>query len=238
MSKMTNDQDKSATVKPVSEASMLSDDSGSARWGSDIQSKVEQGALKRFAILRSAAELFNERGFYETSLNELAKRLNVTKPSLYYYVKNKEDILRQILNQVTSDELTPIMMKVEQSNLNGLEKLRIFITEYTMTMTGVFGKCMVLSGIGPLAPSNREELTLAFRQIDNFARKILDDGVQDGSISPCDTKITAFTLFGAMHWLAKWHKPDGTLTPREIGEKLFTNFEFGLSANQAKKRKN
>ena len=50
-----------------------------ARWGSEVQSSAEQGDLKRFAILRTAAELFNERGFYETSLNELAKRLNVTK---------------------------------------------------------------------------------------------------------------------------------------------------------------
>lgn len=85
--------------------------------------------LKRFAILRTAAELFNERGFCETSLNELAKRLNVTKPSLYYYVKNKDDILLQILNQATI-ECTPAMPLAEQSGLSGLGKRKMVDDNY------------------------------------------------------------------------------------------------------------
>ena len=216
------------TNSPSRERNTQVEDSGSTRWGSEIQSNHEQGALKRLAILRVAAQLFNERGFHETSLNELAKRLNVTKPSLYYYVKNKEDILIQIRMRMTSDELVPIMTKVGQSQASGLEKLRVFVTEYTMAMTGVFAKCMVLSGTGSLEPSSRDELTQAFRQIAIFARGLLDEGVADGSIAPCDTKITAFSIFGAMHWLTKWHQPDGKLSPREIGERVFATFESGL----------
>ena len=202
-------------------------DPGAARWGHEIQNSDQQGALKRSAILRTAAQLFNERGFYETSLNELAKRLNVTKPSLYYYFKNKDDILLQILNQATL-EFAPAMRLAEQSSLCGLGKLKIFVTQYTISMTGAFGKCMVLSGLGPLEPSSRDELTPAFRHIDTFVRGLLDEGVQDGSIAPCDTKIVAFSLFGAMHWLARWYRPEGELAPQEIADKVFALFESGL----------
>jgi AcrR family transcriptional regulator len=198
-----------------------------AKWGHEIQSRVEQGGLKRFAILRTAAELFNERGFYETSLNELAKRLNVTKPSLYYYVKNKDDILLQIMNQAAV-EFAPAMTLAEQSGLCGLEKLKIFVTQYTVAMTGVFGKCMVLSGLGPLEPSSRDELTPTFRLLDTFVRNLLEEGIQDGSITSCDTKITAFSIFGAMHWLARWYRPDGELNPQEIADRVFAIFESGL----------
>lgn len=198
-----------------------------ARWGKEIQSSAEQGDLKRFAILRKAAELFNERGFYETSLNELAKHLNVTKPSLYYYFKNKDDILLQILNQAAI-EFTPAMTLAEQSGLCGLEKLKIFITQYTVAMTGVFGKCMVLSGLGPLEPSSRDELTPTFRLLDTFVRNLLEEGIQDGSIVPCDTKITGFSIFGAMHWLARWYRPGGELNAQEIADRMFTLFELGL----------
>ena len=207
---------------------------GAARWGNDIQSSAEQGGLKRFAILRAATELFNERGFYETSLNELAKRLNVTKPSLYYYVKNKDDILLQILNQALL-EFTPAMTLAEDSELNGLAKLEIFVTQYTMAMTGVFGKCMVLSGLGPLEPSSRDELTPTFRLLDTFVRKLLEQGMQDGSIKPCDAKITAFSIFGAMHWLARWYRPDGALNVQQIAERVFAIFESGLKAPRRRK---
>ncbi|MBK8132024.1 MAG: helix-turn-helix transcriptional regulator [Gammaproteobacteria bacterium] len=44
---------------------------------------------KRSAILRTAGRLFNQKGFRETSLNDLADELQVTKPTLYYYVENK-----------------------------------------------------------------------------------------------------------------------------------------------------
>ncbi|MGD9021410.1 MAG: helix-turn-helix domain-containing protein, partial [Lysobacterales bacterium] len=66
-------------------------------WGEQVPTRGEQHAMKRRAILRTAAILFSEKGFRETSLNDIADALNVTKPSLYYYVKNKDDILFQCL---------------------------------------------------------------------------------------------------------------------------------------------
>lgn len=224
MKTVTNNA-KPGQVTP--ERSATQAESSNIRWGNGIQSRDEQGGLKRFAILRTAAELFNERGFYETSLNELAKRLNVTKPSLYYYFKNKDDILLQILSQAVI-EFQPAMNLAEQSGLCGLEKLKIFITQYTAAMTGVFGKCMVLSGLGPLEPSSRDELTPTFRRLDTFVRKLLNEGIQDGSIATCDTKITAFSIFGAMHWLARWYRPDGELNAQEIADRVITLFELGL----------
>ena len=50
-------------------------------------------AIKRDAVLRAAAQLFNEFGYHDTSLAMVAARLQVTKPTLYYYVQNKEEIL-------------------------------------------------------------------------------------------------------------------------------------------------
>lgn len=221
---------RSAKIKPAGTGrSPAAEKPNTARWGNEIQSSAEQGDLKRFAIIRKAAELFNERGFYETSLNELAKRLNVTKPSLYYYFKNKDDILLQILNQ-TITEFTPAMTMANESGLCGLEKLKIFLTQYTVSMTGVFGKCMVLSGVGPLEPASRDELTPTFRMLDNFVRGLLEEGIKDGSITPCDTKITTFSIFGAMHWLAQWYRPDGELNPQEIADRVFALFESGLKA--------
>ena len=51
--------------------------------------------LKRDAVLQTAAHLFLEHGYQKTSLSLLAARLKITKPALYYYFKNKEEILAE-----------------------------------------------------------------------------------------------------------------------------------------------
>src|SRR3989442_1077411 len=61
--------------------------------------REQQREAKRQAVLQAAAQLFNERGFSATSLDDIAARLGVSKPTLYYYVKNKDEILLQCVNQ-------------------------------------------------------------------------------------------------------------------------------------------
>ena len=64
-----------------------------------VPDRERQREAKRQAVLQAAAQLFNERGFHATSLDDIAARLCVSKPTLYYYVKNKDEILLQCVRQ-------------------------------------------------------------------------------------------------------------------------------------------
>jgi AcrR family transcriptional regulator len=55
--------------------------------------RVAEREAKREAVLHAAAQAFAEAGFFQTSLDDIAVRLGITKPTLYYYAKNKEDLL-------------------------------------------------------------------------------------------------------------------------------------------------
>ena len=204
------------------------------RWGFGVQDSGEQFALKRLAILRAAARMFNQRGYYGTSLDELARELKVTKPSLYYYVKSKDDILVQILN-VGMQQIDPAITtaNANRKSGNGLEKLRLFVRHYVLVMTEEFGKCMVISGLAPLQPESRDEMLPAYRRIDRAVRGMIREGIRDGSIAPCDPKMTAFTLFGAMHLIPYWYRSDGKLGPAEIAEAQLALFENGLRGARA-----
>jgi len=206
---------------------------GTARWGYEVQNKEEQSALKRLAILRTAARLFNQRGFYATSLNDLAKLLNVTKPSLYYYVKSKDDILLQILHYAMG-QIEPAIARAEDTGESGLEKVRIFVASYVQVLTGDFGKCLVLSGTTPLEPSSREQVLPAFRRIDQAVRRMIAEGIDDGSIVACDPKIAAFSLFGSLHWMTSWYRADGKLSAEELAAQIFTIFHEGLKGGGKK----
>lgn len=204
-----------------------------SRWGYEVQNKEEQSALKRLAILRTAAQLFNQRGFYATSLNDLAKLLNVTKPSLYYYVKSKDDILLQILHHAM-EQIEPAIASAESTGANGLDKVRLFVGKYVQVLTGDFGKCLVLSGTTPLDQMSREQVAPAFRRIDQAVRAMIVEGIKDGSIAPCEPKIAAFSLFGSLHWMTSWYRPDGEFSADELGEQIFAIFEQGLKGGGAK----
>lgn len=210
-----------------------------ARWGEDVQDRDEQYRLKRQALLRTAVRLFNEYGFHTTSLNDLAKRLNVTKPTLYYYFKSKDEILLEC-ERLGMAHLKEAVDLAENHSLSGIEKLRLFFTRYAEMSTTDFGKCIVLTGLGPLDPESKKEIRGMHRTIDNALRTILVDGVNDGSIARCDPKMTAFALFGALHWICLWYKDEGPLTPQQIAEKMLAFFEQGLlpHANGGGKPKN
>lgn len=192
-----------------------------------MQNREEQFAAKRLAILRTAAQLFNEKGFYQTSLNDLARRLHVTKPTLYYYVQSKNDILLQCLNEAMQ-QIAPAMAEAERTGGTGADKLRMFVQRYVAMCAGDFGRCLVLSGRGPLDEASRNGLGPSYQRIDRALRRIIRKGVADGSLATADPKMTAFSLFGAMHWLASWHQPDGALTHEQIAERMIELFLNGL----------
>ena len=94
-------------------------------FGNGIQSRAEQREMKRLAILRVAAETFNRAGFHQTTLTDLAKQLNVTKPTLYYYVKNKDDILGGIL-EIAMVQLREVIGREPQPAASGYDCLHDF----------------------------------------------------------------------------------------------------------------
>jgi Tetracyclin repressor-like, C-terminal domain len=65
-------------------------------------------------------------------------------------------------------------------------------------------------------------------EIDHGIRRLIREGLQDGSIEPCDPKMTAFALAGALNWIAHWYREDQSLTGAQIAAAFVTIFEGGL----------
>ena len=67
------------------------------------------------------------------------------------------------------------------------------------------------------------------REIDQAMQALIAEGIADGSIAPTDVKLTGFTLAGALNWPARWHKPDGRLTPEEVAAQMVEILMRGLA---------
>lgn len=198
-----------------------------AAWGEDVPSRDEQHDMKRRAILRTAAGLFSEKGFRETSLNDIAGALSVTKPTLYYYVKNKDDILFQCLHTALEDLEVRISL-IEQTQGSGLEKLERFVEAFITLFDDELGRCVARPGLDPLSDSYRDRIQPFYGRVDTSLRQIISKGIEDNSIKACDAKIAAFTLFGAMNWIIKWFDPGMGYSAADIAAQMNVLFIDGL----------
>jgi hypothetical protein len=114
----------------------------------------------------------------------------------------------------------------------GLEKVEAFIYSYANVMTVNFGRCVMRLDEGDLSSEAFAEVRGYKRKIDRRLRAFLQDGVADGSIAPCDPKIAAFSIAGALNWMCIWYKPKGPLSAEEIATQFARTLTQGLAARR------
>lgn len=177
----------------------------------------DQREKKRQAVLQTAARLFNERGFHATSLDDIAERLHVTKPTLYYYVKSKDEILLECVRAA----LAMMQAGISEVRLGGgraLDQLQACMRIYAGIVMEDFGQCVIRIGEDPLPPPLKKELRRLKAGIDHEFRRLIDEGIAEGSLAQCDPKLAAFMLAGALSWVGRWYRPDGQMTPEQIAD--------------------
>ena len=184
-------------------------------------------ALKRDAVIHAAARAFNERGYHNTSLDDIAAALKVTKPTIYYYVENKE----QLLFECFCAGLAPVRAAFQDAGDGerpARERLRMGLLRYAQAIASDFGWCMVRAEDQDLSPQMRAHVKSLKSEIDQAIRRLLRAGATDGSIGACDPKMTAFALAGALNWIAHWYRDRQSQSPEQIAEAFVTLFENGL----------
>jgi AcrR family transcriptional regulator len=202
------------------------EDIGPSLWASP-DSRARDPERKRFAVILTAARAFRERGYHNTSIDDVARLLNVTKPTIYHYVENKE----QLLFECFRAGLTRIMEAFEDlkdSDVSARQRLSVVMTRYAEAMTSEFGWCMVQAENQDLSSSMSKKVRALKSEIDHGIRRLIKQGAVDGSIRKCDEKITAFAVAGAMNWIAYWYRSDDSLTAREIANRFIDLFVLGL----------
>ncbi len=181
--------------------------------------RIRDRAEKREAVLRAAVRMFNARGYHATSLDDVAASLGISKPTIYHYLGNKE----QVLIECVTRGLEPLRVAAEAAREepgSGLDRLRRFLLQYACINMDDFGRCVVRTGDECLSQDGAALFRARKRDIDHALRELIAEGVADGSIAPVDVKLAAFALAGALNWPARWHDPDGALPPEEIAAKL------------------
>lgn len=192
------------------------------------EQKAEERSAKRHALLIAAVRMFNERGYHATLLEDVAASLGVSKPTIYHYLGNKEQVLLECI-ALGIEEYHRAIEEAKALPGSGLDRLRHFLRGYAQANMADFGRCVIRTGPEPLSTEGAQTLRERKRRIDAAMRAFIEAGVADGSIAPTDPKLLAFTLAGALNWPARWHVPGGELGAEELARRMVDMLTAGLA---------
>lgn len=189
---------------------------------------------KRKQILSNAAKLFNVSGTRATTLQDIASSLGVTKSSLYYYVKTKEELIYQCY-MTTCEHDAQVLSTVKNLKLPAIDRIRLYLWNMFMEWRSVkeeqaVNLALILEMDALTAVHQREVKALYVAN----ALAILDlitEGIKDGSIKPCDPLATTLAIIGTTSWAPIWLFDQATHEIQTVCEQITDIILNGLSAN-------
>lgn len=209
---------------------------GAARpWSTGVPTREEQREVKRRALVHEAGLAFRRKGFHETSLDDIAAALGVTKAALYRYVKDKYELLYEC-HLVAMDLGDAALEHGRASGRNGLERAVLTLEKFIVGYISENSAGAAIVNIDALRDEHRAEIVRRRDRFDQGLREFIREGIADGSVEPCDPRIATFAIMGAINWLPRWFRPDGALSGEAVARQLIMFFVQGLRSDASRGR--
>jgi AcrR family transcriptional regulator len=186
----------------------------------------------RDQVLRTAADLFRQRGFRATTLDDIVKPLGMSKASLYGYFHAKEEILAAISRQ-TIEAFTRELAQLRGSSLPPEEKLRRVVRQHVRFVIANRSFLTVFfSEETNLPPRFARALAAQKDRYDKGVEAVVEEGRRAGVFRDVPPRLVVFGLLGMVNWVYKWYNPRGPWGAEEISAAFLAIIEDGLVRRQ------
>jgi len=183
----------------------------------------------RQEILRTAARLFQQRGYHATSMNDVASALKLSKGGLYHHFQSKDEILFNLMDHAMDLTQERVINPVRDiSDAEG--RLRALIRRHIEVVLSVRDReiTVMLHENHPLPQSLRRRINARKKDYVHFVENLIAEvqGARhsSGSVSP---RAAAFALLGMINWLYQWYRPEGTLQQEHLVQQYTEIFFAG-----------
>jgi AcrR family transcriptional regulator len=206
-----------ATEAPAAgEASAEDTEGAGARWSGRGSPKRS----RRDAILKSVASVLRDSRLSSLTMQDIAQQLGITKGNLYYYFRDKQDILYQCHMQcmdVSLEVLREVQARRAEPRPETVhDSLRALLMGH---MHGIlengFGN-VLLTDLDNLSPPQRRRYVAKRDEFETGVRELIAAGVAAKEFDCPDIKLASISMLGAINWIPKWYHPGGGMGPDEV----------------------
>lgn len=160
------------------------------------------------SVLQVAAKLFNERGYDGTSMEDLSRKLGITKSAIYHHVRSKEELLRLAVDRAL-DGLFAVAAEVDAMPGPAIDRLEHLVRGSIAVLAERLPFVTLLLRVRGNTRVERTALARR-REFDQIAAKLVRQACDEGDLRPdIDPLVTSRLLFGTVNSLIEWYRPRG-----------------------------
>ena len=191
--------------------------------------REERVSEKKREILDAASRVFRRKGLHASGMRDIAAELDMAVGNLYYYFRDKEDLLA-FIQQTTLTSLRSLAARVEDLDLRADRKLWLLIAGHVTLLNEETPGSLAHLEVEALGEDRRRPIQEGRDKYERTFRRLIDEGAAGGVFRTSDAKVAALALLGAANWSVKWFRPGGGKTAREIGRDMADLLVQGLLA--------
>jgi TetR/AcrR family transcriptional regulator, cholesterol catabolism regulator len=183
---------------------------------------------RRQAIVACAAELFNGRGYYQTTMDDIATAIGIRKSTLYHYFSSKHDILFWIHEQVI-DQIIDRADARYSAPMSASQRLFEIIADILEVLETKPGYSRVFfEHVRELRPEEHSVVREKRRRYTAMMEDVIRQGVADGEFREVDPGLATLAVGGMCNWAYQWFRPGQPLSSREVAERFWDIVTRGL----------
>jgi AcrR family transcriptional regulator len=155
-------------------------------------------------------------GYHATSVRDIAKRVQVTVPALYYHHENKEAILVALLDRSIEAVIVLCRDALERGGDDPVARFSNLVECLVRFMLNSTTTAQLDAEIRSLSPESRREYVAKRHEIQSMLTDVLREGVRAGVFADQDPDETTLALLGMIRSVASWYRPGGRRSVTEI----------------------
>ena len=203
--------------------------------GSQNEFRSLDKSLRIQKIIDAAVILFHHKGYRSATLDDVSKKLGITKAALYHYVSSKEHLLSIIYIQAL-ENIFKNTTKICEMDILPDKKMKFLVQNHikNIIINSISLLSVFFSEENQLSEKDFDKINKGKKKYDKLIENTIEQGISMGLFKKTNPKLTTFGILGMCNWIYKWYKPEHTIyTADEIAENFINLIETGyLNNNQ------
>lgn len=185
---------------------------------------------KRDQIVAAAAKVFREKGYHQSTTEDIAAEVGMLKGSLYYYIQKKEDLLHAVVEKPVQ-EMVDNLRAIAASDAPVAEKIHLLIADHLRTFDQHYPHIFVY--LQEITHTSGADQNRPFSHVGTEYRRLIEqilcDGVDKGELRrDLDPTLTSLAIVGMCNWMHRWYRPSGKVPAERVADTFASLILDGL----------